>query len=78
MVKPNDKSEKDQQCGLVHSVKCGSCDREYIGETAKALGTRFKEHMDGNHPTSAVHEHTSSMGHKFTMDNIKILVREEK
>ena len=39
---------------------------------------RFKEHIDGNHPNSAVSEHTAITGHKCTLANVKILVREDR
>ena len=61
-------------CGVVYSVKCSNCDQEYIGETARMLGTRFQEHTDGKHPNSAIAEHTSSTGNHYTLDDTKILV----
>ena len=63
---------------MVYSVKCSECDQEYIGEMARMLGTRFREHTDGKHLNSAIAEHTSSTGHRYTLDDTKILVREEK
>ena len=51
-----DKTQKAKQCRLVYSVKC----KEYIGETGRTLGVRFKEHTDGKHPSSAITEHTST------------------
>ena len=78
MVSPKDKSDKEKQCGVVHSVKCSACDQEYVSETARMLGTRFREHTDGNNPNSAIEEHTSSTGHHYTLDDTKILVKEDK
>ena len=46
MVSPKDKSEKDKQCGVVYSVKCSECDQEYVGETVRMLGTRFRKDTD--------------------------------
>ena len=59
------------------SVKCGGCEKEYIGETARTLGVRFKEHTDGKHPNSAVTAHTSTTGHKYSLADVKVLVRED-
>ena len=54
LVSTKDKSKKEKQCGMVYSVKCSECDQEYIGETTgRMLGTRFREHTDGKHPTFA-------------------------
>ena len=78
MVRPKDKSEKDKQGGVVYSVKCSECDQEYVEETARMLGTRFWEHTDANHPNSAIEEHTSATSHQYTLDDTKILVREDK
>ena len=78
MVSPKDKSQKEKQCGVVYSVKCSECDQEYIGETARMLGTRLQENTDGKHFNSAITEHTSSTGHCYTVDDIKILVNEQK
>ena len=45
-------------------MKCGECDTEYIGEIARTLGVRFKEH-------------TSITVHKYTLADVKILVKED-
>ena len=50
----------------------------YIDETARMLGTRFREHTDGKHPNSAIEEHTSSTSHHYTLVDTKILVKEGK
>ena len=73
LVNPKDKSKKEKQCGVVHSVKCSDCDQKYIGETARMLGTRFQEHTDGKHPNSAIVEHASSTSHRNTLDDMKIM-----
>ena len=49
------------------------CEQEYIGEIARMLATRFQEHTDGKHLNSAIVEHTSSTGHRYTLDNTKIV-----
>ena len=69
--------KKKTQCGVVYSVKCSECDYKFIGETARMLGTRFRENKDGKHLNSAIAEHTSSTGHCYTLDDTKILVREQ-
>ena len=59
------------------SVKCGRCRMEYIGETARTLRVRFKKHIDSKHPKSAITEHTSITGHKYTLADVKVLVKED-
>ena len=73
-VSPRDKSKKEKQCGVVYSER----DQEYIGETSRMVGTRFQELTDRKHPNSAIMEYTSSTSHRYTLDDTKILVREEK
>ena len=75
MVSPKDMSRKEKQCGVVYSVSVVNVTRNYIGETARMLGTR-SENTDGKHLTSAIVEHTSSTGHHYRLDDTKILVRE--
>ena len=76
LVRPKVKTQKEKQCGVVYSVKCGGCEKEYIGETA-TLGVTFREHTGGKHPNSAITKHTATTGHKYTLDNVKVLIREE-
>ena len=41
-VSPKDKSKKEKQCGVVYSIRCSECEQEYVSETARMLGTRFR------------------------------------
>ena len=54
-----------------------SCDKVYIGETQRALGTRIKEHQDacrlGYTEKSAIAEHAWDAGHRPDWEGIKIL-----
>ncbi len=64
LVKPKDKTPMEQQSGVVYQLKCDNCDKIYIGETSRRLGTRYKEHSAGQHPRTAVGEHLDNTGHK--------------
>ena len=44
LVSPKDKVPKEKQCGVVYEVPCHNCDKTYIGETGRQLGTRVEEH----------------------------------
>ena len=46
LVHPKDRIEKPQTCGVVYSIPCKNCNKVYIGETGRQLGTRCKEHRD--------------------------------
>ena len=45
LVHPKDKIQKEDKCGVVYRVPCKNCDKVYIGETGRKLGTRIGEHQ---------------------------------
>ena len=55
---------------------CGEigCNEEYVGESGRIFGERFKEHMKTPSP---IFHHQSISGRITSMDNFKILGREE-
>ena len=57
-------------------MKNGGCEKEYIGKTARTLGVGFKEHTNGKHLNSAITEHTFTTGHKYTLADVNVLVKE--
>ena len=61
---------------IIYSYCCGElgCDEEYVGESGRTLGERFKEHMK---TTSPIFHHQTASGYITSMDNFKILGREE-
>ena len=72
LVRPKNKILLEKQYGLVYKVECGVCHKQYIRETERTLGKSFKEHIDGNHPSSAVQEHINLTGHLVTFDRVKM------
>ena len=36
-VAPKDLLKSDEKCGVVYSVKCDTCDEEYLGEMGRPL-----------------------------------------
>ena len=77
LVKPKDKTPKESLCGLVYHIQCRDCHHNYIGETGRNLGTRFKEHTARKGHNSAVKEHLDKCGHRCTLDDVKVLDRED-
>ena len=47
LVKPKDKDALDRKSWGIHWYKCAelACDEEYIGETSRTFGERYKEHL---------------------------------
>jgi hypothetical protein len=77
LVKPKDSTPKENQCGLVYHIKCQDCNENYVGETGRNLGVRFKEHTTRKNTNSAIKEHLTDSGHKCSWDDVKILDKEE-
>ena len=50
-----------------------SCDDEYIGETSRTFGERYKEHLKDPSP---IHHHGSLTGHPANQNNLQIIGRE--
>ena len=76
LVKPKDATPIEQQCGLVYHIKCQNCNEDYIGETSRNMGTRFKEHTTRKGTVSAIKDHLENNKHCTSLENVKILDRE--
>ena len=52
LVAPKDKDPMMKKSGVIYSYKCGrvECDEEYIGESSRTFGERFKEHQKAPSP----------------------------
>ena len=71
LVKPKDKDPMDN-----HGYQCGefTCNEEYIRETYRTFGERFKEHLKEPSP---IHAHSTQTGHTTIPDNFNIIGRED-
>ena len=63
------------KCGAIYWFQGGdlTCDDEYIGETSRTFGERFKEHLKGPSPT---HHHNNNTGHPTSQNNFQIIGKE--
>ena len=75
LVSPKDKDPMVNQSGAIYWYQCGDlgCDDEYIGETSRTFGERYKEHLKA---PSAIHHHSSQTGHTTNQNNFQIIGRE--
>ena len=75
LVSPKDKDPMVNKSGAFHWYQCGDlgCDDEYIGETSRTFGERYKEHLKA---PSAIHHHSSQTGHPTSHNNFQIIGRE--
>ena len=76
LVAPKAKDHITQKSGVIYRYKCDmlECDEEYIGETARTFGERFKEHLKAPCP---IYDHSNITGHSTTLNNFNIVGREE-
>ena len=75
LVSPRDKDPMANQSGAIYRYQCNNlgCDDEYIGETSRTFGERYKEHLK---PPSAIHHHSTLTGHTTNQNNFQIIGRE--
>ena len=50
------------------------CEEEYIGESSRTFEERYKEHLKAPSP---IHDHQNSTDHITSVDNFKIIGRED-
>ena len=77
LVAPKDKDHMTNKSGIIYRFKCDrlECDEEYISETARTFGERFKEHLKA---PSSIHDHSNTTGHTTNINNFSIVGREEQ
>ena len=74
-VSPKDKDPMVSQSDAIYWYQCEdlSCDDEYIGETPRTFGERYKEHLKDPSP---IHHHNNQTNHPINQNNFKIIGRE--
>ena len=77
LMTPKDKDPILKRSGVIYRFKCNrvECDEEYIGESARNFGERFKEHLKGPTP---IHEHINISGHTVSIEDFSVLAREDQ
>ena len=62
---------------IIYRYKCDrvECDEEYIGESSRTFGERFKEHQKTPSP---IFNHYNTTGHKISLENFGIVGREDQ
>ena len=77
LVAPKDQDPILKKSGVIYRYKCGrvDCDEEYIGESSRTFGERFREHQKAPSP---IYDHSNITGHQVTIDNFNIVGREDQ
>ena len=72
LVKPKDQDLIDKKSGAVYMYQCGEleCDEEYIEETSRTLGEKYKKHLKEPFP---IYVHNTQNGHNNAPDNFNII-----
>ena len=76
-MKPKDQDPQENKSEVIHSYQCGDiiCGEEYIGETSRTLGERYKEHLKQPSP---IYVHSVQTRHNSSPDNFNIIGREDQ
>ena len=77
LVAPKDKDHLTKKSGIIYRYKCNrlECDEEYISETARTFGERYKEHLKAPSP---IYDQSNTTGHNITLNYFSIVGREEQ
>ena len=68
---PKDQDAIHSKSGVIYRYQCDrvECDEEYIGESSRTFGERFKKHLKALSP---IYDHYNTTGHNVTLDNFSI------
>ena len=74
---PKDKDPITQKSGIIYRYKCNrvDCDDEYIEESSRTFGERFREHLKATFP---IYDHFNITGHNTTIENFSIVGRKDQ
>ena len=77
LMAPKDKDPIMRKSGVIYRYRCNrvDCNEEYIGESSRVFGERFKEHQKAPSP---IFDHTTISGHDISIDNFSIVGREDQ
>ena len=77
LMAPKPKDPIMKKSGVIFRYRCNrvDCDEEYIGESSRVFGERFKEHQKAPSP---IFDHTNITGHNINIENFSIVGREDQ
>ena len=75
LVAPKDQDPILKKSGVIYRYRCGRVDsnEEYIGESSRTFGERFREHQKAPSP---IYDHSNNTGYQVTIDNFSSMGRE--
>ena len=77
LMAPKDQDPMLKKSGVIYRYKFGRVehDEEYIGESSRTFGERFKEYQKAPSP---IYDHYNISGHMVSIDNFSIVGREDQ
>ena len=77
LMAPKGQDTIQKKSGVIYRYKCDrvECDEEYIRESCRTFGERFKEHLQAPSPT---YDHFNTTGYHVTIENFNIVGREDQ
>ena len=77
LMAPKDQDPMKKRSGVIYRYRCDrvECNDEYIGESSRTFGERFKEHLKAPSP---IFDYYSTTGHQVSIENFSIVGREEQ
>ena len=77
LMAPKDQDTIQKKSGVIYRYKCDrvECDEEYIGESSRTFGERFKDYLKAPSP---IYDHFNTTGHNITIENFNIVGREDQ
>ena len=77
LMTPKDKDHITKKSGIIYRFKCNrvECHDEYIGESSRTFGERFKEHLKAPFP---IYDHYNITGHETNIENFSNVRREDQ
>ena len=74
---PKDQDTIQKKSEVIYRYKCDrvECNEEYIGESSRTCGERFKEHLKAPSP---IYDHFNTTGHNISVENFNIVGREDQ
>ena len=80
LMTPKDKDPITKKSGIIYRYKHNrmNCDDEYIGESSRTFGERFREHLKAPSPIYDHFKHHNITGHSTTTESFSIVEREDQ
>ena len=74
---PKDQDPMLKRSGVIYKYTCDrvECDEEYIGESSRNFGERFKEHQKALSP---IFDHYTITAHNIKLENFSIVGKEDQ